>query len=67
VIGVTIMPRLVLGVCLLIDVFVKQRVELMYKAIVWLVILKFHVIIGMVKHQIEKDKLSLDVEFRSNV
>ena len=56
-----IMPRFTLGVCLMLDVFYYQRIELMYKAITLMIIpISFYVIIGMVKHQSERDKIALE-------
>jgi hypothetical protein len=56
-----ILPRLALGVCLMLDVLYFQRIALMYKAISLMIIpISFYVIVGMVKHQISKDKLALE-------
>jgi hypothetical protein len=60
---ITIMPRLVVGISLSIDVVYYGRIELMYKAM-WLLIIPimFNTIIGMVKHEAEKDKKKLEEE-----
>jgi hypothetical protein len=59
----TIIPRLIVGICLAIDVIYYGRIELMYKAI-WLLIIPiiFNTILTMIKHAAERNKTELEYD-----